>query len=441
MEVILAMPSLDRAQDLVVSLTMQGITVRGLCSTGADLVGHVARAPVDGVVLCEELPDGSADAHLRQLLAIPGRRPVAVVLAYRDEGREALREKVRTTYGLAADLAMAGSRSGSDVAQELARVLERLHRTIQDQDQDAHERLSRPVAGTGLPVPVRRSGLIGFAGTSGGVGTTTLVANLAGIAAASGLRVLLVDAHLHTGPGLLYQLGARGQDTPEAPGVHELRHDFEAHRGEPSVGAVDRVRETVIQVQLPRLQHAALHVLQVPNEMQNRAELSAALLLWAVYVLMQSREYDTILMDSGTGVGDGRTVKLLQACSDVFLVGANRGASLNALFKVSAFRASLDLRTQPYLVLRFYEDSHYSEKFVHSMTKLTVAGVLPHEVALEKREGRQYNDAPPLAVTDTESPYAQAVRSLGLHLGLVEQVGKPAHDGKRSRGFFRLGRR
>lgn len=439
MEIILALPSLDRARELVVSLAMQGVTVRGLCSTGADLVGHVARAPVDGVVLCEELPDGAADARLRQLLALPGQRPVAVVLAYREEGREALRERVRTTYGLAADLVMAGSRSGGDVAQELARVLQRLQRTLQDQDLDAHERLSRSVAGTGLPGPVRRSGLIGFTGISGGVGTTTLVANLAGIAAAAGLRVLLVDAQLHTGPGLLYQLGVREQDTPEAPGVHELRHDFEAHRGDPSTGAADRVRETVIPVQLPRLQHAALHVLQVPNEMRNRSDMSAALLLWAVHVLMQTREYDALLMDCGTGQGDGRIVQLLGACSDVFLVGANRGASLNALFKVSAFRGGLDLRAAPYIVLRFFENSHYSEKFVHSMTRLTVAGVLPHEVDLERREGRQYSDVPPIAVTDPDRPYSQSVRSLGLQLGLVEAGSPPSPKGKRSPGFLWFG--
>jgi MinD-like ATPase involved in chromosome partitioning or flagellar assembly len=433
MEIILGLPSLDRSQELAVALAMHDVTVRAVCSTCAELVGQVARSPVDGVVLVEELPDGPPDIALRQLLGIPGQRPVAVILAYRQEGRELLRERVRATYGLAADLIMAGARPATDVAPEIASLLHTLLQTVRAQDLAAHERLSRPVAEAAVPKPVLRSGLVSFLGVSGGVGTSTLVANLGAVAALSGRRVLLVDAQLAAGPSLLYHLGVA--DAPDYPGVHVLRHDYEAARGLVTGGALDAVEQALVPVTLSRLRHPPLHLLQVPNEPQNRTSMRMEHLLWAVQVLAESRRYDTILVDAGTGVGDSRTQQLLQASSDLLLLAANRGASVNSLLKLVPFLGALDLRAKPLLLLRSYDETAYTDKYVHNMTHLTGAGIVPHEPAIERRESRQHSESP-AAVSAADLPYSRAVAALALRLGLVEAGFNPAPAPPPKAGLF-----
>lgn len=437
MEIILAMPALDRAQELMVALTMQGVNVRALCGTGAELTGHVAREPVDGVVLVEDLPDGSADLHLRRLLTLPGERPVAAVLAYRTEGRDALREQLRRTYGLATEIVMAGTRRGTDLASELSNVLDQLQRTVRNQERAAHERLSQPVADGAVPRAMLTHGIRAFVGVSGGVGTSTLVANLAAVAARAGFRVLLVDVQLSTGASLLYHLGARYLDGPEAPGIHQLRHDFEAHRGGAATAAADRAREVTIAVSMSGIRHPPIRVLQVPQEPQNRASISPDLILWATQVLIDSREYDAVLMDCGTGLGDPRGQHLLRAAADVFLVAMNRGAAINTLLKAAAMAGGLELQGLPHLLLRMQAGSVYTERYVHRVTRIMVAGAFPQERLLDEREGQQH-EQPPLTVTNPDLPYARAVESLALKLGLTDQVYMQPEPRRRARGILGL---
>jgi len=438
-EIVLAVPAVDRARDLAVALATVGVDARMVCGTGAELHAYLGREPAEGVVLVEELPDGLAEEWLRRVAALPVPRPAAVVLVYRTDNTEQVRERVRAVYGLAAEVVAAGARPGVEVAREVADVLQRLRAVAMEQEREAHQRLSRPVPGA--PVPVAQpGGVLAFAGVTGGVGVSTLVANLAAVAAAAGHRVLVVDAQFGTGGSLLFHLGARQADGPGAPDVRRLYHEYTLHQRQEGRGSgvtgdlVGLLREVVIPITLQRVRHAPLGVVQVPADPEVRAQTPAELVLWVVQGLMASRDWDVALMDCGSSLGDPRVRRLLQSAREVFLLGSNRGSSVHGLIRTVSLLGSLELRTPPMLLLRVHEASMYTEAQVNRFLRqaapgmATIYGTVPQAQELEQRENRLLEE-PPLAVVVPEAAYSMAVRRLAVKLGLADA--QPDEDAAR----------
>lgn len=436
MEAILAMPSPDRGREFVLPLSLGGVRVRTVVQTGNQLVAELSREPADCVFLPEVLPDGPAEMWLAKAAVVAPRRPVAVVLVYGVEAAETVRERVRGAYGPGADVVAAGARTAEDVATEVTRLVERLARTAQEQDLDAFERLKQPVAPGPVPQPVHRGGALAFLGSSGGVGTSCLVANLAAYAAMAGQRVLVVDAQFATAGSVLYYLGVEADDHNR--GMHHLRWTQMSAGGAVRDGAVDELMQRLEDVRLRGVRHADLRVLHVPAMLEAMAGIPADHVLWAMQTL--ARSFDLMLVDCGSGFGDPRTQKLLESASRVLLVTGGWGASVQALVRAllalaGKAGAAAD-REHMFLLLREAEGV-YGARTVHSLANMPIYGRLPEEPLLRKADAR-LGARLPLVVEAPEAPYARGVAQLAFAMGVVEQLDGKAKAAARRKGWRAL---
>ncbi|HYF80791.1 MAG TPA: AAA family ATPase [Symbiobacteriaceae bacterium] len=429
METVLAMPSPDRGRDFVVPLSLGGLRVRSVVQTGNQLVAELSREPAECILLPEVLPDGAAELWLTKVAAVCPRRPMAVVLVYGVEAVETVRERVRSAYGPAADVVAAGARNVDDVSGEVCRVAERVGRILAEQDRDAFERLRQPVPPGQVPQPVRKSGAVAFLGASGGVGTSTLVANLAVYAAMAGQRVLVVDAHFATGGTVLYHLGAEPDDVNR--GVHHLRWAHMSNGGPARDNSSDELMRRTEEVRLRGVRHAELRVLHIPAILEQMASLPADLLQWAMHAL--ERSFDLILIDGGTGLGDPRTQKLLEQAGRIVLMAGGWGSGVHALVRgLTALDGSHDDRI--FLVLRESEGA-YGSRTVRSLANMPIFGRVPEEPLLRKMESR-LGARLPVAADSPDSPYGRAVAQLAFALGMAEAAA--AREPRSKRGLMGL---
>lgn len=445
MEIILALADMERGRRLSRGLGAAGVFVREQCATSAELCARQEREPAQGLVVAESLPDGEAEMALRRLAALAGVRAPAVVLIYQADRAESVRERVRLVYGLAAEVVVAGARPDAEVAQEAARVLQVLQHVLSAQEREAHGRLSQPVPSA--PVPVARGGgLLVFAGVTGGVGTSTLVANLAAVAAVSGYRALVVDAQFGTGGSALHHLGAGEMDTHETPDLGGLLHAFQLQRGKAAVAEVrGEVARAVVQVQLHRTRHADLGVVQVSADPGMRARLSAELVLWAAEGLLAGGDWDVALVDAGSHLGDPRTQALLQAARRGLLVTATHMTGVTALLRVHTAAAGLALPDgmEPSVILRQWPESRYRAADVARHLRSlgpgrldpSIYAVLPNSAELAARDGRPVAEAP-LAVTHPQAGYSTEIWNLALKLGLASAA---THVSEKPRRRWGLG--
>ncbi|HWI52470.1 MAG TPA: AAA family ATPase [Symbiobacteriaceae bacterium] len=422
MEAVLAMPSPDRGREFVVPLSLGGLRIRSVVQTGNQLASELSREPADCVLLPEVLPDGPAELWLTKVAAVSPRRPLAVVMVYGVEAVETVRERVRGAYGPAVDVVAAGARNVDDVSGEVCRVSERLARILAEQDMDAFERLRQPVPPGQVPQPVRKGGAVAFLGASGGVGTSTLVANLAAYAAMAGQRVLVVDAHFATGGTVLYHLGAEPDDLNR--GVHHLRWTQMSAGGSARESAAEELLRRTEEVRLRGVRHAEVRVLHTPAVLEQMATLPADLVIWAMQAL--ERSFDLTLMDCGSGLGDPRTQKLLEQSGRIVLMAGGWGASVHALVRgLTALDGRQDDRI--FLLLREAEGA-YGSRTVRSLANMPIFGRVPEEPLLRKLESR-LGARLPVTVDQADSPYARSVAEVAFALGLTEQ----AAAGKESR--------
>lgn len=421
MEGIVVMPSPEKGREFVLPLSMGGIQVRSIVQTGNQLITEISREPADCIVLTESLHDGLADMWLAKVAAVCQRRPLAVVLVYGVESSEAVRERSRSAYGPGVEVVAAGTRGAEDVAGEVARVIERLSRLLADQDRDAFERLSQPVAPASIPQPVRKSGALAFFGASGGVGTSTLVANLGVYAAMAGQRVLLIDAHFHTTGSLLYCLGTEPDDHNH--GIHHLRWTHMSSQGVQRDANAAGIIHHLSDVRIRNVRHAELRVLHVPAILEYMTNTPVEQVVWAVQSL--ERSYDLVLMDCGTGVGDARSLKLLEMASQALIVAGGWGASVHTLVRIlqalEGRPGSTISKERIFLLLRELPEGVYGSRTVSSAANMPIYGRIPDEPLVRKAETR-LGLRVPAVVEHPDSPYARNIAQIAYALGAVSPV-------------------
>ncbi|HYF94499.1 MAG TPA: AAA family ATPase [Symbiobacteriaceae bacterium] len=428
MEGIVVMPSPERGREFVLPLSMGGIMIRSVVQTGNQLVTEITREPADCIFLPETLHDGSADMWLAKVAAVAQRRPLVIVLVYGVEASEAIRERVRSAYGPGVEVVAAGARNAEDVAAEAARVMERLARLMADQDRDAFQRLSQPVPSGTVPQPARKNGAMAMVGTSGGVGTSTLAANMGAYAAMAGQRVLLVDAQFTTTGSLLYYLGTEPDD--QNYGMHHLRwNHMSSQNGQRTAGGVEIV-ERLQEVRLRNVRHAELRVLHVPAILEHMSGTPVEQVTWAIQTL--ERSFDLVLVDCGSGIGSPRSQKLLEAASQVLIVTGGWGASVHTLVRTLTAMDGRPLgglsRDKVFLLLREMSEGVYGTKTVSAAANMPVYGRIPEEPLIRRAETR-LGMRLPLVVEQPESPYSQSIAQVAYALGAVGHVEAAAQVG------------
>jgi MinD-like ATPase involved in chromosome partitioning or flagellar assembly len=427
------MPSPDRAREFVLPLSLGGVRVRTVVQSGKQLLAEVAREGADCLLLPETLPDGPAEMWLAKVAATVPRRPLVAVWVFGVDASEVVREKVRSAYGPAVEVVAAGARNAPDVVGETLRVLDKLERAMAELDRDAFERLSQEVAPGQIPQPVRKGGAIAFAGVSGGVGTSTLVANLAVYAALAGQRVLVVDAQFGTGGSILHYLGTQPDDHNK--GIHHLRWSHMSAQGAVREAAADELMSRLEEVRLRKIRHADLRVLGVPALLEPMMSTPAEQVNWAIQVL--ERNFDLVLVDAGSGIGHPRTQQFLAGASRIYLMAGGWGASVYALARsLTAMEGKPEI-DRLFLLLREAGDGTYGSRTVRSIVNMPIYGRVPEEPLLAKAETR-LGPPLPLVADEPDSPYARSVAELAFSLGLVSKV-EASREQKPSRKWFRLG--
>lgn len=437
MEAVLVMPSPDRGREFVLPLSMSEVSVRTVLQSGNQLLIELGREPADCVLLPEVLPDGPAEMWLAKAAAAAPQRPVAVVLVYGVEASESVRERVRAAYGPMVDVVAAGARSTEEVAGEAARVAHRIASTVADQDRDAFERLRREVAPGVVPQPVRKGGAIALLGVSGGVGTSTLVANLGAYAAMAGQRVLIVDAQFASAGSVLHYYGVTPDD--HNFGIHHLKWGYmSATSGGAREIPAEELSPRLQDVRLRNVRHAELKVLQPPAILEHMANLPAEQVIWAVQQV--ERLFDVVLVDCGSGVGCARTQKLTAQASRLLLVAGGWGASVHGLVRALAAMEGKAEKERLFLLLREAAEGAFGTRTISAHASMPVYGRLPDEPLLRKADSR-LGARLPVVVETPDSAYAKSVADLAFTLGLVGKVENRVQAGGERKGWFTLGSR
>lgn len=433
LEAIFAIPSPDRGRDFILPLSRGGVQVRTVVQSGNQLVQEIAREPVDCILLPETLPDGPAEMWLKKVAAVGARRPLAVVLIYGVEASEAIREKILAAYGEGAEVVAAGSRAIHDVAAETTRVLDSLARRRGEQERDAYDRLNRDVEPGQVPQPVRRGGAVAFAGVSGGVGTSTLVTNLALCVAMAGQRVLVVDAQFGSGGSILHYFGQ--QQDEQSHGMHHLRWTYLSSNNTVRENAADELMKRLEEVRLKNVRHAEIRVLSVPAILESMSNLPGEQVSWAIQVL--ERNFDLVLVDCGSGVGHPRTQHLLESANRIYLMAGGWGASVHALVRSLTAMEGRPVMDRFFLLLREAEGA-YGSRTVRSVAQVPIFGRVPDDPAVRKSETR-LGASIPVVADQPASPYAESVNQLAFSLGFIEQQLAGKAVDARSKGWFRFG--
>lgn len=437
MEAILVMPSPDRGREFVLPLSLSGIRVRTVIQSGAQLMTELQREPAECIILPELLPDGPAEHWLAQVAAGGARRPVGVVLIYGVDGAEAVRERVRAAYGPTVDVVQAGARPADDVARDAGQLLERTVRLMADQDREAHERLRQPAAPSPVPQPVRRTGAIAFVGIAGGVGTSTLVANLAAHAALRGQKVLVVDAQFATGGSVMHYLGGLADEATK--GLHHLRWNYmtataaAAQRETTAAELLTRADE----VRIAGARHGDLRVMQVPAILDQMLNMPAEQVVWGIRTLEET--VDLLLVDCGSGLGDPRTRKILEAATRIMVVAGGWGGSVHALARgLSALDDQSDranLRQRCFLLLREGSEGAYGARTVSSTVRMPIYGRVPDDPLVRRADGK-LGARVPLVAEAADSAYAKSIAQVAFALGISGEIAGAAGGSGRRKGLF-----
>lgn len=435
MEAVLVMPSSDRGREYVLPLSLSGVRVRMVVQTGNQLVAELGREPAECILLPEMLPDGPAELWLAKVAASCPQRPLAVVLDHSVIATESVREKVRSTYGPSVEVVAAGARNVQEVAAETARVLDRLGRLVAEQDRDAFERLRQPVDPGKVPQPVHRGGPVAFLGASGGVGTSTLVTNLATYVAMAGQKVLVIDAHFATAGSILHFFGA--QPDEQNYGIHHLRWSHLGSGGAVRDGMSDELIQRLQEVRLRKVRHADLRVLGVPAILDAMVNCAAEQILWAVQVL--SRHFDVVLMDCGSGFGNSRAQQLLDSAGRIYLVAGGWGTGVQSLVRGVSAMEGKEQMDRLFILLREGTDGAFGVRTVRSMVNMPVYGRVPDEPLLRKADSR-LGIGLPVVAEHPGSSYGKSVAELAYALGLVDPVEQKVTDKRIGRRWFSFSR-
>lgn len=268
---------------------------------------------------------------------------------------------------------------------------------------------------------MRRSGALTIAllGSTGGVGTSTLTANLAALVSNAGGKVLVIDAGFTTGLSQAYLLGAQPDEAVR--GLHHLRWGFLS--GRPGTAA---------EVE-PWLDHGkGIALLQLPSILDAIWNLPAEQILWGVRALEPS--VDLTLFDLGTGIGSPRTLALIEAVSQTLLVVGGWGASVQGASRL--LRAMEGRPEQLAILLRTEEGSAWGARSVSRILGRPVYAQIPTEPLLVQAD--RHERAPPSMISQApDSPYAMAVRSLAVKTGIMTDAPEPQAM-KERRSFFSL---
>lgn len=260
---------------------------------------------------------------------------------------------------------------------------------------------------------------IALLGATGGVGTSTLTANLAALTAQAGAKVLVVDAGFTTGLAQAYLLGAQTDEGTR--GLHHLRWGYLS--GRPGTPA---------EVE-PWLDHGKeIALLQLPPILDAIWTLPAEQILWGARAL--ETELDLILIDLGTGIGSPRTLALIEAASQTLLLVGGWGASVQGagrLLRALEGRPELERLT---LLLRTEEGSAWGARAVSRTLGHPIFAQIPTE-PLIAQAARQERAPPPFIGQAPDSPYAGAVCALAVKIGLMAESAQPS---KERRGLFNL---
>jgi MinD-like ATPase involved in chromosome partitioning or flagellar assembly len=456
MEALLVAAISQKGRELILPLSLGGVRVRKLLGAGEQLLAELDQAPTRAVILTESLPDGPAEHWLGRLSGSPGR-PLVVVLLQGIEAATLVRERCRAVYGPLVEVVPAGL-PPPQAASQAALLLERLQEEVMAAGAAAPQ--AEPVSsgqsrgeGQGAPPtpgatptlgatpthaatptqapqpaqttqpaqpaqPLRpvRYGALALLGASGGVGTSTLTANLAALVTKAGGKVLVIDL----GQTQAYLLGAQPDEAVR--GLHHLRWAYLSGRpGTPAEVA-------------PWLDHArGIDLLILPPILDALWHLPAEQILWGLRAL--EPEYDLVLFDLGTGISHPRTPALIEAANQTLLVVGGWGSGLHGASALLAALEGRPERDRLSLILR--------EGDPRSATKalgLPIEATLPAEPLLTTAS-RQERAPPPLVVQAPDSPYANAVRSLAVALGLLQPPAPAAPAPRERRGLFGLVRR
>lgn len=448
-EALLVIGSAQKGRELILPLSLGGVRVRKVLSAGDQLVAELRLAPVEVLLMAESLPDGPAEQWLKQVAALPGR-PLVLLLLYGIEPVAVVQERCRAIYGPWLEVLPAGALPPQQLAGQAAQRLERLREERLAQANEpaglpspevvGPQESAAPVPSSGtappviepvarLPSPtasrlalVRRPGALSLAllGATGGVGTSTLTANLAALVSSAGGRVLVVDAAFTTGLSQAYLLGAQSDEAVR--GLHHLRWGYLSGRpGTPAEVApwFDYGKEIAL--------------LQLPPILDAIWNLPAEQILWGARAMETA--VDLILFDLGTGIGSPRTLALIQAASQTLLLVSGSGAGLQGASRLLRALEERPERDRLAILLRAEEGG------VGRAGKelgLPIYAHVPTEPQLVAAGG-QGRAPPPLVLEAPNSPYALAVRSLAAKIGLIADQEHPQPPAsKERRGLFNL---
>lgn len=441
----------QKGRELILPLSLGGVRVRKVLGAGEQLLAEHRQAPVEAILLAESLPDGAAEHWLAQLAALPGR-PLVILLLYGIEAAAAVQERSLAIYGSAVAVLPAGALPPHLLASQAVTLLGRLAQGVEVPAEPAQPKVGPsdpaepqrsestdstvPTAPASVAQPATRSGRVtlvhhpgarslALLGATGGVGTSTLTANLAALIAGAGGKVLVVDAGFTTGLSQAFLLGAQSDEAVR--GLHHLRWGYLSGRpGTPAEVA-------------PWLDHGKeIALLQLPPILDAVWNLPAEQILWGARAMESA--VDLILYDLGTGIGTPRTLALSEAASQTLLLVGGWSAGVQG---ASRLLSALDGRPELErfaIVLRAEEGSAWGAPSVSRALGRPLYAQLPTEPLLVTAH-RQERAPPLLAGQAPDSPYALAVQSLAAQLGLIAEVSPQAV--KERRGFFglALGRR
>ncbi|HLO03573.1 MAG TPA: hypothetical protein VK191_10715 [Symbiobacteriaceae bacterium] len=465
MEALLVIGSPQKGRELILPLSLGGVRVRKVLSAGEQLVAELREAPVEAVLLAESLPDGTAEHWLTQIAALPGR-PLVLLLLYGIEAAAVVQDRCRAAYGPLLAVLPAGALPPQHLASQAARLLEQMGERLAhvaepgasepspdaesqagaakpptqvEQKSGTTEPPGQPATPPQPPVPttppasqaatsapislVRRSGALSLAilGASGGVGTSTLITNLAALVSGAGGKVLVIDAGFTTGLAQAYLLGAQPDEAVR--GLHHLRWGYVSGRpGTPADVApwLDYGREIAL--------------LQLPPILDAIWNLPAEQILWATRAMETA--VDLILFDLGTGIGSPRTLALMEAVSQIRLLVGGWAAGVQGASRLLAVLEGRPELERLSILLRTEEGSAWGARSVSRELGRPIDAAVPSEPLLVTA-GRQERAPPPLVLQAPDSPYALAVRSLAAQIGMIAGSPQPQAS-KERRGLFSL---
>jgi DNA-binding response OmpR family regulator len=244
-----------------------------------------------------------------------------------------------------------------------------------------------------------KSKIIAFLGTKGGVGTTTLVVNVAVTLSQKGKRVIVADLRSCNG-NLTEHLGLKaGKNITEllAKPPHTIKH---------------RELEAALAVH-----NTGVRVLAIPYPAEEHKELSPSNVNSLFGRLREVTDY--ILLDLSAPLSDlGKAT--LTKCDLVVIVTDFKAGALPDLKTISALLQKLGVTKEQLGAVLIDREATFPEEALSNMksiielnTKVSLLGVIPYETkaSLELVPGTV-----PLILSDPNSPMAWSIREVASHI-------------------------